>query len=94
MGNDGNFYGTCGGGVAGDVFQVTTNGTVTAWFPFGGGNGSQPEGTLVLGTDGNFYGVTAYGGAYNGGVGTAFRVSTNGTLTTLASFSYAGGYSP
>jgi uncharacterized repeat protein (TIGR03803 family) len=49
---------------------------------------------LVLGTDGNFYGVTAYGGAYNGGVGTAFRVSTNGTLTTLASFSYAGGYSP
>ena len=91
LGNDGNFYGTCAGGANGDVFQVTTNGVVTAWFPFSGG---QPWGVLTLGSDGNFYGTTSMGGSYDGGVGTAFKVTTNGTLTTLASFSYATGYSP
>ena len=94
LGIDGNLYGTCGGGVAGNVFQVTTNGTVASWFPFGGAAGEQPEGVLALGPDGNFYGTTAYGGLYEGGIGTAFRVTTNGVLTTLASFSFIGGYSP
>lgn len=51
FGNDGNFYGTCAGGANGNFFQLTTNGVVTAWFPFSGG---QPWGVLVLGSDGNF----------------------------------------
>lgn len=93
-GNDGNLYGTCDGGVAGAVFQVTTNGVVNAWFPFGGTSGAQPEGDLLLGPDGSFYGTTAFGGAFNGGVGTVFNVTTNGVVTTLASFDYSGGYSP
>jgi uncharacterized repeat protein (TIGR03803 family) len=46
---------------------------------------------LVQGSDGYFYGTTAYGGAQSGysGYGTVFRISTNGTLTTL--YSFAGG---
>ena len=93
LGNDGNFYGTCAGGAAGNFFQVTTNGTLTAWFTFLASS-TQPEGALTLGADGNFYGVTANGGDYSGGVGTAFRVTTNGVVTTLVSFSYSGGYHP
>jgi uncharacterized repeat protein (TIGR03803 family) len=38
----------------------------------------------VQGSDGNFYGTTTYGGA--GGLGTVFRVTPAGVLTTLVSF--------
>jgi hypothetical protein len=38
-------------------------------FDFANGtDGSGPYGTLVQGTDGNFYGVTKYGGANNYGI--------------------------
>jgi len=47
-------------------------------------NGASPRG-LVQGSDGNFYG-TCGGGGTNGGNGTVFRLSTNGVLTTLYSF--------
>jgi uncharacterized repeat protein (TIGR03803 family) len=39
---------------------------------------------LVQGSDGNFYGTTRYGGA--GGLGTVFRVTPAGVLTTLVAF--------
>ncbi len=47
-------------------------------------------GSLVQGTDGNFYGTTFQGGA-NGacsglGCGTVFKITPGGTLTTLSSF--------
>ena len=49
-----------------------------------------PDGALVQGSDGDFYGTTEYGGVYIGPTGetygTVFRISTNGTLTTLYSF--------
>ncbi len=47
-------------------------------------HGADPVGRLAQGTDGNFYGVTDLGGAYD--YGTVFKVATNGTLTTLYSF--------
>ncbi len=55
-------------------------------------HGSDPVGRLVQGADGNFYGVTDSGGAYD--YGTVFKVATNGTLTTLYSFTGGndGGY--
>ena len=55
-------------------------------------HGSDPVGRLVQGADGNFYGVTDSGGAYDHG--TVFKVATNGTLTTLYSFTGGndGGY--
>jgi uncharacterized repeat protein (TIGR03803 family) len=43
----------------------------------------------VQGSDGNFYGTTFGGGPYDpqiGGDGTVFKISTNGALTTLYSF--------
>jgi uncharacterized repeat protein (TIGR03803 family) len=48
---------------------------------------SGPQGTnstLVVGTDGNFYGTSYSGGDY--GYGSVFKVTPGGILTTLASF--------
>jgi uncharacterized repeat protein (TIGR03803 family) len=104
LGNDGNFYGTTyGGGFTnstypsgmGTVFKVTTNGTLTTLLYFNGANGTSPRTALTLGNDGNFYGTTVGGGSGdNGGDGTVFKVTTNGTLTTLVSFVITNGASP
>lgn len=51
-----------------------------------------PEGTLVEGTDGTFYGTTYFGGS--AGQGTVFSITTNGDLTTLASFYGSNGANP
>ena len=53
----------------------------------GGTDGSSPS-RLTPGTDGNLYGTTKFGGANQRG--SVFRVSTNGTVTTVASFSTNG----
>jgi len=90
QGTDGNFYGTTyAGGTKGDgtVFQITTNGTVTILHHFnqGIGDGAGPNGTLIQGSDGNFYGTTYTGGKY-GGSGTVFRISSSGVYSNLYSF--------
>jgi uncharacterized repeat protein (TIGR03803 family) len=41
-------------------------------------------GSLIQGSDGNFYGTTSEGGL--GGAGTVFRITPNGAFTTLYSF--------
>src|SRR5437879_5803806 len=46
----------------------------------------------MRGSDGNCYGATSTGGV--GGAGTAFRITTNGTLTTLLWFDGLNGASP
>jgi len=56
-----------------------------------GADGEYPATGLVLGTDGNFYGVTSQGGAdrcalSDYGCGTIFKITPNGALTTLYSF--------
>jgi len=77
QGSDGNFYGTTyAGGAqgAGTVFQVTANGVLTTLHSFTGAtDGSSPLGSLIQGTDGNFYGTASAGGAHGNGV--IFRVS-------------------
>jgi len=93
-GSDGAFYGTTsdkgpsGGGI---VYRVTADGaSFTTLFAFGlgpGPDGSRPAAGLVLGSDGNFYGTTQYGGTFN--AGTVFRMTPAGSLTTLHSF-YTG----
>ena len=65
---------------------------------FNGTNGANPN-ALTLGNDGNFYGTTWIGGSrtnlpYLNGVGTVFKVTTNGTLTTLVSFNSTNGAAP
>jgi uncharacterized repeat protein (TIGR03803 family) len=56
---------------------------------FGGTNGANPNSSLTLGTNGDFYGTCPAGGA--NGSGTIFKITTNGTLSTLASFNDTNG---
>jgi uncharacterized repeat protein (TIGR03803 family) len=86
---DGNLYGTAYSGGAyghGAIFRVTTNGSFSLRYSFNGGNdGENPYGNLIQGNDSNLYGTT-YGNLSPGGYGTVFRFGTNGSLTTLYSF--------
>ena len=99
QGTDGNFYGTATGGgtaspAAGTVFRMTRSGAVTVLHSFDVTDGATPIGTLVQGTDGNFYGTTAAGGGSSscaGGCGTVFEITPGGTLTTLHSFDSTDG---
>jgi uncharacterized repeat protein (TIGR03803 family) len=101
QGADGNFYGTTSmGGVNSDygtVFKITPSGTLTTLFTFtpNGPDGNIPDGMLVQGPDGNFYGTTVGGGANHNslctaqaldGCGTVFKITPSGALTTLYSF--------
>jgi uncharacterized repeat protein (TIGR03803 family) len=89
-GVDGDFYGTTAGGGSGclqggcgTVFKITRNGELTTLHSFDGTDGEEPWGSLVLGGDGSFYGVTAVGTI---GFGTVFKVTPSGTLTSLYTF--------
>jgi uncharacterized repeat protein (TIGR03803 family) len=86
--SDGYFYGTAySGGTSnqGTVFRLSANGVLTTLYNFtGGNNGGNPEAGLIQGKDGFFYGTTYSGGSSN--LGTVFRISTNGVLTGLHSF--------
>jgi len=89
--SDRNLYGTTSAGGnegAGTVYRVTPGGAVTTLYSFCSQldcpDGSGPDGGLIQASDGNLYGVTAAGGANS--AGTVFRITLNGTLTTLYSF--------
>ncbi len=99
VGADGDLYGTASGGAAsgfGSVFKVTTAGTLTTLVSFtgttGANLGSSSQGPMLLASDGNYYGTTTTGGA--GGLGTVFRMTPAGSLTTLASFTGSNGAVP
>jgi uncharacterized repeat protein (TIGR03803 family) len=85
---DGSFYGTTysgGASNAGSVFKLAPDGTFSSLYSFAGGDdGSNCYGGLLLASDGNFYGTTEGGGTY--GLGTIFRISREGALTTLVNF--------
>lgn len=93
----GNLYGTtAGGGLTagcefgsvgcGVLFRLDSKDNETALYSFTGypTDGELPAGGLVRDKQGNFYGTTYYGGAYD--VGTVFRVDRNGKETVLYSF--------
>jgi uncharacterized repeat protein (TIGR03803 family) len=103
QGSDGNLYGTTiGGGTTdhGTVFTITLNGSLTVLHIFGltgaDPDGDSPEAPLIQGTDGNYYGTTYAGGSgsvcYYYACGTAFRITSEGTLTTLHSFDVTDGF--
>ncbi len=81
----------------GIVFKLTTNGVLTTLLRFNGTNGAYPRSGLLLGRDGNFYGTTAGGGTRNDvrlRYGTVFKMTPDGTLTTLAAFHNEDGAAP
>jgi uncharacterized repeat protein (TIGR03803 family) len=89
QGTDGNFYGTAvygGTSKIGVVYKITPGGAITVLHNFAGypKDGASPQGVLVQGTDGNFYGTTYQGGANN--YGTIFKITPAGVLTLLHSF--------
>ena len=89
-GYGGEYYGTTSGNT---IFKITTGGILTTLAALGGStypDGADSKAGLVLASDGNFYGTTSAGGnviycAY--GCGTIFKVTPQGALTTLYSFS-------
>jgi uncharacterized repeat protein (TIGR03803 family) len=90
---DGTLYGSTGAGGAGGRGTIFTYdpgaGVVRVLHSFAGGpaDGSYPSCRLRVGSDGNLYGVTFYGGYFD--FGTFFRITPAGTLTVL--YSFAGG---
>jgi len=99
---DGNFYGTTGnGGLSDDgtAFTVTSQGTFNDLYSFCYSSiqgcsalyGANPRG-MILGRDGNFYGVTFDGGtntnieACPSGCGTVFKITRGGTVSLVYDF--------
>lgn len=76
------------------VWAITTVGanaqTFTNLWKFSNSDGANPYGTLVLGTDGSFYGTTSNGGNLNDcqlhGCGTIFRITPSGALSDIYQF--------
>jgi uncharacterized repeat protein (TIGR03803 family) len=100
----GNFYGTtsiggntgCANGYGcGTVFKLDVNGkeTVLHMFSRGADDGAYPGAGVIQDSEGNLYGTTFQGGAYNRG--TVFKLNNAGVLTVLYSFRpklpYSGG---
>lgn len=93
---DGYFYGTSVGGGdngKGAVIKVSPTGATTILYSFGpvtdtvnniNADGFFPNGGVILGKDGNFYGTTGLGGP--GGSGTVYKITAAGALTTLHNF--------
>lgn len=101
LGADGNFYGVAGGGSLsfGIVFKITPDGELSVVHNFAGypADGTDPSATLILATDGNFYGTTRYGGsslACSGGCGSVFKMTPEGAVTILHSFDGTDGSFP
>jgi uncharacterized repeat protein (TIGR03803 family) len=84
--------GSCLQGGCGTIFEVTLSGALTTLYSFCSvvnsqgycADGSTPVSAPVQAADGNFYGTTELGGAYN--QGTFFEMTPSGVLTTLYSF--------
>jgi len=94
--SNGNLYGTTFGGGAsgqGTFFKITPSGTLTTLHSFNPStDGTFPYDGVIQASDGNFYGTASSGGA--NGVGTVFKVTAGGTLTTLHSFATTDGSLP
>jgi uncharacterized repeat protein (TIGR03803 family) len=94
----GNLYGATNSGGAdeyGTVFKLTPKGKLTTLYSFtGGADGGYPTGGLDRDKAGNLYGATNLAGNGTTPNGTMFKLASDGTLTTLYTFTGGtdGGY--
>ena len=99
QGADGRLYGTTYGGGnppcgrqngCGTIFRISAVGTLITLHSFDGTEGTNPYAGLVQGLDRTFYGTTLNGGIFAcnppDGCGTVFKLTAQGTLTTLYRF--------
>jgi uncharacterized repeat protein (TIGR03803 family) len=97
---NGNLYGTTvegGSAGAGNVYEITPNGTLTSIYSFclqgtppsDCPDGYQPLAPLIQASNGDLYGTTRGGGSNH--EGTVFKITTSGKLTTIYSFCSLGG---
>jgi uncharacterized repeat protein (TIGR03803 family) len=100
LATNGSFYGTTeensggcgvGEGSCGVVFKITTGGALTEIHNFCDDSvsgvcvdGINPEATMIQASNGDLYGTTRNGGAYN--QGSLFKITPAGVLTTIHSF--------
>jgi uncharacterized repeat protein (TIGR03803 family) len=93
LGGDGNFYGTTGAGgnasSSGTIFSISPTGQFKLLYTFCSLtpnclDGDNPYYPPILGTDGNFYGVTYFGGTQEGGV--LYELTPSGIYTVLYNF--------
>jgi uncharacterized repeat protein (TIGR03803 family) len=105
-GTDGNFYGLTpaggaypSGNAGGTLFRITPAGVYTLVHSFCGIqiyapciDGGQPQGALILGRDGNFYGATRGGGV--NGTGAVFKFTPTAVETMIYSFDKDAGNNP
>jgi len=89
------------GGVndSGIFFKLTADGRETVLHRFDASqfaSGFKPAAVPAFGADGNLYGTTQYGGSTvcGQGCGTVFRITTEGQLTTIHTFTGADGWQP
>ena len=86
---DGDLYSTA---YSGAIYKMTPGGALTFLHYFSGPDGAAPWSGVIQAMDGNFYGTTQYGGAPcaivhgDGGCGTVYKMTPDGTVTTLHSF--------
>ena len=91
--SDGTLYGTTSYyGATGSVFKLSTAGALTTLHSFsddddptqGNSDGSQPNASPTIGSDGSIYGTTSLGGTTDGGV--IYKVTPDGTYSVLHEF--------
>jgi uncharacterized repeat protein (TIGR03803 family) len=77
----------CNGLGCGLVFKTDTNGNESVLHTFAGGtsDGAHPSADLIVGSNDNVYGTTAFGGANGDGI--VFKIDSSGSETVLHSFS-------
>jgi uncharacterized repeat protein (TIGR03803 family) len=84
--------GNCGKYGCGTIFELTASGALTTRYVFNGGSdGYWPSAGVTLDSAGNIYGTTPFGGSTTGncignGCGVMYKLTPEGTFTTLYTF--------
>lgn len=97
-GSEGNFYGMTNSGGSfgyGTIFKISSTGvhTVLKHLEYTTSGGA-PYGSLIKGSDANFYGMTYQGSSNNTYAGTIFKITPTGTFTVLKNLDNSTGRNP